>query len=74
MGQLFLCCVLGSERRKHLVWQLIAVHKPEGRYHLEQALNIQLMKVRLQTLLECSMKCYIVQRHVDWKIPRRQET
>lgn len=73
MEQLFLCCVLGSESRKHLVWQLIAVHKLEGPYYLEQVLKIQLMKVRLETLLACSMKCYIVQRRVDWKIPRRQE-
>ena len=50
------------------------MHKPEGQCHLEQALKIQLMKVRFQILLVCSMKCHVVQWHVDWKIPRRQET
>jgi hypothetical protein len=73
MEQLFLCCVLGSESRKHLVWQLIAVHRPEGQYNLVQAPRIQMMKVQFQILLVCSMQYHTEQQHFVWKTPRRQE-
>ena len=74
MEQLFLYYALGSESRQHLDWHLIAMPEPEGPFHLEYMLKIQLVKLQAQISLVCSMMCHIVQQHVVCEIPKRQET